>query len=250
MRQMLRFASPLLRAALAATIALVPSMATAQGAELRFNVGGDGGESGYVKLVLLFASVSLAPALLAVITSFGRILVVLLFLRAGLGAQEIPPTQIVIGLALLLAIVTMMPTLTPIWENAAGPLLRNEIDMTEAATRAAVPMREFMARQTRPQDLQLMYSLTETKPAEEAVDAPMSVLASAFAISEMRAAFLIGFVVYLPFVIIDLVVASTLASVGLLSVPAPLLALPFKVLLFVMVDGWALLTEALVRTFN
>ncbi len=247
---MLRFASPLLRAALTAAAALVPSVAAAQGAGLSFDVGGGEGESGYVKLVLLFASVSLAPALLAVITSFGRILVVLLFLRAGMGTQEIPPTQIVIGLALLLAIVTMMPTLTPIWEDAAGPLLRDEIALAEAATRAAVPMREFMARQTRPQDLQLMYSLTETEPSKQAIDAPMTVLASAFAISEMRAAFLIGFVVYLPFVIIDLVVASTLASVGLLSLPAPLLALPFKVLLFVMVDGWSLLTEALVRTFN
>ncbi|MGD9498208.1 MAG: flagellar type III secretion system pore protein FliP [Armatimonadota bacterium] len=228
---------------------LLPAMAVAQDRPLQLDVGGEG-ESGYVKLILLFASVSLAPALVAVVTSFARIVVVLFFLRAGLGAQEIPPNQVIIGLAILLAVVAMLPTLGPIYDRAIGPLLRDDIPLAAAAQEAAGPLREFMAAQVRGEDLELMLGLARLPSPRPAADVPMSVLASAFAISELRAAFLIGFIVYLPFVIIDLVVGSTLASVGLLSLPAPLLSLPFKVLLFVLVDGWSLLTEALVSTFR
>ncbi len=247
-------------AALAAAL-LLPAAALAQDAAVPGTAGGlldigAEGESSYIKLILLFASVSLAPALVAVVTSFARIVVVLFFLRAGLGAQEIPPTYIIIGLAILLTVVTMLPTLGPIYDRSLGPLLRDEIDLAGAAGEATGPLREFMARQVRPKDLELMLSLADRpesaggSPPEQYAEAPMSVLASAFAISEMRMAFLIGFIVYLPFVIIDLVVASTLASVGMLSLPAPLLSLPFKILLFVLVDGWSLLTEALVSTFH
>jgi len=236
------------RLALAGAALLAPTLARAQDAGLSVDVGGAGGESGYVKLILLFASVSLAPALLAVVTAFARIVVVLFFLRAGLGVQEIPPNQVIIGLAILLAVVTMLPTLGRIYDDAAGPLLRDEIALGAAAAAAATPLREFMARQVRVRDLELMAALADA-PAD-ATQTPMSVLASAFAISELRAAFIIGFVIYLPFVIIDLVVASTLAAVGMLSLPAPLLALPFKILMFVLVDGWSLLTEALLTTFR
>lgn len=236
------------RCALTAAALLAPAVAWAQAPDLSVDVGGAQGESGYVRLILLFASVSLAPALLAVVTSFARIVVVLFFLRAGLGAQEIPPNQVLIGLAILLAIVTMLPTLGPIWTDAAGPLLRDEMALDQAASTAAGPLREFMAQQVRPRDLELMASLADA-PAQP-TEAPLSVLASAFALSELRAAFIIGFVIYLPFVIIDLVVAATLASVGMLSLPAPLLSLPFKILMFVMVDGWSLLTEALLSTFH
>ncbi len=216
---------------------------------------GDGSEGGYVRLLLLFASASLAPALLAVVTSFARIIVVLLFLRAGIGAQEIPPTYVLIGLAMLLTVVAMLPTLQPVWQDAVSPLLADEISLAEAATRAEEPLRAFLERQVRPADLELMAGLAEVEPPAT-VDAPaadrpaMSVLAAAFAISELRAAFLIGFIIFLPFVVIDLVVGSTLASIGMISLPAPLLSLPFKILLFVMVDGWALLTEALVSTIR
>jgi flagellar biosynthetic protein FliP len=209
-----------------------------------------GGEGGYVRLLLLFASVSLAPALLAVATSFARIIVVLLFLRAGIGAQEIPPTYVLIGLAILLTVIAMLPTLQPAWRDAVGPLLAGEIELAEAAERAEGPLREFLGRQVRPADLELMARLTQLDPAPTAEEAPISVLTAAFAISELRAAFLIGFIIYLPFIVIDLVVGSTLASIGMLSLPAPLLAVPFKILLFVMVDGWALITEALVQTIR
>jgi flagellar biosynthetic protein FliP len=236
--------------ALAAAVAgLAASPAVAQQPVAGVDLGG-GDEGAYVRLLLLFASVSLAPAMLAVLTSFARIMVVLLFLRAGIGAQEIPPTYVLIGLAVLITIVAMLPTLQTLWDGAAGPLMAGEIGIEAAAESAEEPLRASMARQVRPSDLALMTELAEAEATEGPAAAPMSVLAAAFAISELRAAFLIGFVIYLPFVIIDLVVGSTLASVGMVSLPAPVLSLPFKILLFVMVDGWALLTEALVSSIG
>ncbi len=224
----------------------VASSAWAQSPALSVSQDAGGMELGYVKLVLLLASVSLAPALLAVMTSFARIVVVLFFLRAGLGAQEIPPNYVMVGLAILLTFVAMGPTLTAINEAAVAPLLAGDMELSEAAEAAEAPAREFMTGQTRPQDIELMVGLSGESPGEP----PMSALAAAFAISELRAAFLIGFIIYLPFVVIDLVVGSTLASVGMLSLPAPLLSLPFKILMFVMVDGWHLLTETLIATIR
>lgn len=236
-------------AAIAAILALAAaSPVTAQEAVVGVDPAA-GADGGYIRLLLLFASVSLAPAVLAVVTSFARIIVVLLFLRAGIGAQEIPPTYVLIGLAILITIVAMLPTLQSLWGEAVGPLLAGESDLSSAAQSAEEPLRGFLSRQVRPADLSLMARLAEVDLTEPG-DAPMSVLTAAFAISELRAAFLIGFIIYLPFVIIDLVVGSTLASVGMLSIPAPLLSLPFKIMLFVMVDGWALLTEALVSTIQ
>ena len=225
------------------------SPASAQAPGVRLELGGGGSEAAYVKLLLLFASISLAPALLAVVTSFARIAVVLFFLRAGLGAQEIPPNMVIIGLAILLTIFTMAPTLEPIYQEAVLPLLEEESEIGEAARAAEGPLRVFMLRQVRPTDLALMAGLA-AQPPTAPEETALSVLSAAFVISELRAAFIIGFIIYLPFVIIDLVVASTLASVGVLSLPAPLLALPFKVLLFVMVDGWQLLTQALVMSIG
>lgn len=232
-------------ACLAGTLG-VASGAWAQSPAISISPDAGGMELGYVKLVLLLASVSLAPALLAVMTSFARIVVVLFFLRAGLGAQEIPPNYVMVGLAILLTFVAMGPTLTVINDNAVAPLLADKIDLSEAAKAAEVPTREFMLRQARPEDIELMVGLSGESPGEP----PTSALAAAFAISELRAAFLIGFIIYLPFVVIDLVVGSTLASVGMLSLPAPLLSLPFKILMFIMVDGWHLLTETLIATIK
>ncbi len=240
--------SALLALLACAGLIAIPTRAAAQQPAVSLGLGG--ADSGFVKLVLLFASVSLAPALLAVVTSFARIAVVLFFLRAGLGSQEIPPNYVIIGLAILLTVASMLPTLTPIHEQAVAPLLRDEIGLEEAGEAAARPLREFMAGQVRTADLELMLSLTETPPTDDAAGAPLGVLASSFAISELRLAFLIGFIVYLPFVIIDLVVGSTLASIGMLSLPAPVLSLPFKIMLFVMVDGWALLTRSLLSTID
>ena len=226
----------------------LPSAASAQAPSVSLDLGA-GGEAGYVKLLLLFASVSLAPALLAVLTSFARIVVVLFFLRAGLGAHEIPPSYVIVGLAVVLTLFTMAPTLQPVYDDAVAPLLEGTSDLATAARDAEGPVRKFMLAQVRPADLELMAGLAE-QPPTEAEQTSLSVLAAAFVISELRIAFLIGFIIYLPFLVIDLVVGSTLASVGMLTLPAPLLSLPFKVLLFVMVDGWQLLTQALVHTIK
>lgn len=234
------------RGALTLLAAAAAPPALAQGEVAGLDATGD---TGYVRLLLLFASVAIAPALLAVLTSFARIMVVLLFLRAGMGAREIPPTHVLIGLAILLTVVSMLGTLEPIYEEAVLPLLSEERSVVEAAADAQGPLRAFMARQVRSEDLALMASLAD-RPLTPAADAPLRLLAPAFAISELRAAFLIGFIIFLPFVIIDLVVASTLASIGMLSLPAPVLSLPFKIMLFVMVDGWALLTEAVISTIR
>ena len=235
--------------AAAVMLAWAADAAHAQAPAVTIGPESGGIELGYVKLVLLLASVSLAPALLAVITSFARIVVVLFFLRAGLGAQEIPPGYVLVGLAILLTVIAMGPTLSAINQDAVAPLLAGDKQLAEAARAAETPMREFMAGQVRPEDLELMTGLSAQAPAADGRSS-LSVLAAAFVISELRAAFLIGFVIYLPFLVIDVVVGSTLASVGMLSLPAPLLSLPFKVLMFVMVDGWRLLTEALVSSIR
>ena len=233
----------------ATLLAIAAAVSPALGQEEAVGIDLSGEDAGFVRLLLLFASVAIAPALLAVLTSFARIIVVLLFLRAGIGAREIPPTYVLIGLAILLTVVSMLTTLQPIYEESIVPLLGGEETLAEAAEGVEAPLRAFMTAQVRDEDLALMASLAEA-PAVTAAEAPLSVLASAFAISELRSAFLIGFIIFLPFVIIDIVVASTLASIGMLSLPAPLLSLPFKILLFVMVDGWALLTEALISTIG
>ena len=237
---------------LTAAIALLAGGQAASAQAPAVSISPEGGdvELGYIKLVLLLASVSLAPALVAVVTSFARIIVVLFFLRAGLGAQEIPPSYVLVGLAILLTLIAMGPTLSVINQEALSPLLAGDKELGEAATAAEEPMREFMSAQVRPEDLELMVglSLRDGEPAPE--QTPLSALAAAFVISELRMAFLVGFIIYLPFVVIDIVVGSTLASVGMLTLPALLLSLPFKILMFVMVDGWRLLTEALMTTIN
>lgn len=202
--------------------------------------GGDG--ASYARLLLLFAAVSLAPALLAVLTAFCRICVVLLFLRAGLGSNQIPPTPVLIGLAVLLTVVAMAGPLQGVKEQALQPWLQGAITPQVAAQRAEGPLRAYLSARVRPEDLQAVQGASG-KPATPAPAFPA--LAAAYVLSELRAAFLIGFVVVLPFLVIDLVVGGTLATLGLTTLPHTALALPFKLLLFVMVDGWRLLTVAL-----
>ena len=239
---------------------------------------GSGSEASYLKLLLLFASVSLAPALLAVLTSFVRIVVVLFFLRAGLGSPQIIPNPVLFGLAILLTIFTMARPLDTISRSSLQPFFAGRIPLAQAAKEAAGPLREYLSAHTRLEDLALFQSFevkgrpqpAQAAPASRAAQAApsggaggaaranpatpgapaFSSLAAAYVISELRAAFLIGFIIYLPFLVIDLVVAGTLASLGLLSLPQAAVALPFKVLLFVMVDGWRLLTDALLTSLR
>ncbi len=205
------------------------------------------GESGsYARLLLLFAAIALAPAVLAVVTSFARIAIVLFFMRAGLGSNDIPPTVVIIGLAIFLTVFTMAPQMDQAYSQAIAPYLAGELELEAASSSFVEQLRGYMGAHTRPADLAVFEEFKPQRAANQAV--PMGTLVPAFIISELRAAFLIGFIIYLPFLVIDLVVGSTLASVGLVSLPAPAIALPFKVLLFVMVDGWALLTGSLLAT--
>lgn len=200
-----------------------------------------GDQAGYLRLIVLFASVSLAPALLAVLTSFLRISVVLYFLRAGLGSQQLLPNQVLVGLAILLTVFSMAVPLRELNQVALQPVLAGKLSVAAAATAAEPVARAYLAAHTRPVDLAAM-----TRWEPQPVKTPgFAALAAAYVLSELRVAFIAGFVVFLPFMVIDLVVAGTLASLGLAGMPQLMLALPFKVLLFVMVDGWRLLADSL-----
>ncbi|MFP3902688.1 MAG: flagellar type III secretion system pore protein FliP [Armatimonadota bacterium] len=225
----------------AATFGL-PVAAAAQG-EMVVDFGADE-PGGYIRLLLLFASLSLAPAVLAVTTSFARIIVVLFFLRAGLGSSEIPPTVVIIGLAIFLTLFTMAPQLGGIYRQAVSPYMAGEMEAAEAIATIEGTLRDYMTARTRQADIDVF---TAIRPADAERPA-LTTIVPAFVLSELRAAFLIGLIIYLPFFVIDVVVGATIASVGLLGLPVPALSLPFKVLLFVMVDGWALLAGSLLDT--
>jgi len=231
-------------AALSALCVLAAGPAGAQeGLTVDFGAADSGG---YGHLLLLFAAIALAPAVLAVVTSFARIAIVLFFMRAGLGSNEIPPTVVIIGLAIFLTLFTMAPQMSGVYSEALVPYMAGDLQLDAAASIFVEELRGFMSEHTRPSDLAVFADFAPERDADQVT--PMNTVVPAYIISELRAAFLIGFIIYLPFVIIDLVVGSTLASIGLVSLPAPAIALPFKVLLFVMVDGWALLTHSLLAT--
>lgn len=203
-----------------------------------------------VELLILLAGISLLPALLFCVTGFTRILVVLGFIRTGLGTPTAPPNQVLVGIALFLTIFVMAPTFKEIKTEAIDPLLDDKITQAQALKRAERPMREFMFSQTRDRDLALFVKLGELERPRTRKDVPTYVLIPAFIISELKTAFQIGFLIFLPFLIIDLVVASTLMSMGMVMLPPVFIALPFKILLFVLVDGWNLVTTALVESFR
>ncbi|MGD8239136.1 MAG: flagellar type III secretion system pore protein FliP [Armatimonadota bacterium] len=207
------------------------------------------GEALGAKLIVLVTILALAPAFLAMVTSFTRIVVVLYFLRSALGAGDVPPSQVLLGLALFLTFFTMRPTLEQINENAVQPYLSETITAETALRNAEAPLRVFMFRHARTADIALFVRLAKLENVERRGDVPTSLLIPAFIISELLTAFQIGFIIYLPFVVIDLVVAGTLVSVGVFMLPPVLLSLPFKVLLFILVDGWRLLTASLLQGF-
>lgn len=203
-----------------------------------------------VKLLLLLTLLSLVPAFLMMLTSFTRIVVVLAFLRLGLGTMNNPPNQVIIGLALFLTVFIMAPVYTDINENALQPFINNEIGQEEAMDLAAKPLKDFMSKQTREKDLELFVNLSQMDRPNNIDDVPLSVLVPAFIISELKTAFLIGFLIFVPFLVIDMVVASTLMSMGMFMLPPIMISLPFKILLFVMVDGWYLVVKSLVESFR
>jgi flagellar biosynthetic protein FliP len=208
----------------------------------------DGGNA--VQLLILIGAVTLVPALLFCVTGFTRILVVLGFIRTGLGTPTAPPNQVLIGIALFLTIFVMAPTFTKVKTDAIDPLSKHQITQAQAFDRGQKPLREFMFRQTRTKDLALFVKLAKLQRPQTRADVPTYVLIPAFIISELKTAFQIGFLIFLPFLVIDLVVSSTLMSMGMMMLPPIFISLPFKILLFVLVDGWDLVTRSLVESFH
>ncbi|MTI85998.1 MAG: flagellar type III secretion system pore protein FliP [Firmicutes bacterium] len=203
-----------------------------------------------VKLLVLLSLLSLVPAFILMMTSFTRIIIVLSLLRSALGINQTPPNQVLIGLALFLTFFIMSPVYEQVNEQAIQPYLANELAQEEAWERATAPVREFMFNQTREKDLQLFVDISDTPNPEYEEDIPLSVLMPSFVISELKTAFQMGFLIYVPFLVIDMVVASTLMSMGMFMLPPVIISLPFKILLFVMVDGWHLIIKSLVESFG
>ena len=206
--------------------------------------------SNAVQILLLLGALALVPAVLFTVTGFSRILIVLGFIRTGVGTPNTPPNQVLIGIALFLTIFVMAPTVSAVKRDAFDPLTKHQISTTTALKRAEQPVREFMFRQTRVQDISLFVSLAKAKTPRTRAEVPTEVLVPAFIVSELRSAFQIGFLIFLPFLIIDLIVSSTLMSMGMIMLPPTFISLPFKVLLFVLVDGWDLVIKALVQSFH
>ncbi|GAK00335.1 flagellar type III secretion system pore protein FliP [Geomicrobium sp. JCM 19055] len=202
-----------------------------------------------LRLVLLLTVLSLAPAFLIMMTCFTRIIVVLGFVRMGLATQQMPPTQVLIGLALFLTFFIMGPVLLEVNDEAVTPFLNGEIDQEEAFELASAPIKEFMAEHTREKDLALFMGYAGMETPESLDDVPLTALVPAFAISELQTAFQIGFLIFIPFLVIDMIIASVLMSMGMMMLPPVMISLPFKVLLFVLVDGWYLVVQSLLISF-
>jgi len=203
-----------------------------------------------LRIVLLLTVLSLAPAILIMMTSFTRIVVVLSFLRQALGTQQMPPNQIIVGLALFLSLFIMAPTWKQISTTAIEPYMAEKIDQKVAYDRAEAPIREFMFAQTREKDLELFLSLSKEAKPKNREEVPTYVLIPSFIISELKTAFQIGFMLYLPFLVLDMIVASVLMAMGMMMLPPVVISLPFKLLLFVLVDGWELIVGSLVKSFG
>jgi len=218
-------------------------------AEITIRVAEKGELSPALQILLLLTVLSLAPALVMMLTSFTRIVVVLSLLRQAIGTHQLPPGQILIALSIFLTIFIMSPVWTRVNQEALQPYLSHQISHEEALSRATVPVREFMLRQTREKDILLFVDLGKMERPQEPSDIPMSVLIPAFMISELKTAFQIGFLLHIPFVILDLVVSSLLLSMGMLMLPPVMISLPLKLMVFVLVDGWNLLVGSLVRSF-
>jgi flagellar biosynthetic protein FliP len=214
---------------------------------------GDGSEpvgASALSMLLLVTVLSLAPAILVLMTSFTRIVIVLGFVRTSLGTQSMPPNQVLIGLALFMTLFVMAPTFSTLNETALKPYLAGEISQTQALENASIPMKDFMYKHTREKDLLLFMNYTKTEKPETFQDIPLTVLVPAYAISELKTAFQMGFMIFVPFLVIDMVVASTLMAMGMMMLPPVMISLPFKILLFVLVDGWYLVVKSLLTSFN
>lgn len=203
-----------------------------------------------LQLLLLLTVLSLAPAIIILMTSFTRIIIVLSFIRTSLSTQQTPPNQVLIGLALFLTFFIMAPVYGQINTSALQPYMKGNITQQQAINRAEDPLKTFMAKQTREKDLQLFMSYGKYKTPSRIQDIPLTALVPAFTISELKTAFQMGFMIFIPFLVIDMVVASVLMAMGMMMLPPVMISLPFKILLFVMVDGWYMIVESLLKSFH
>ena len=220
--------------------------------DISINIGSGDGPAGTsaLSLLLIITVLSVAPAILVLMTSFTRIVIVLGFVRTSLGTQQMPPNQVLIGLAMFLTFFIMAPTFGQVNDVALQPYLKGEISQTEAFEKAAVPMKKFMFSHTREKDLLLFMNYTQTEKPTSYEEIPITVLIPAYAVSELKTAFQMGFMIFIPFLVIDMIVASTLMAMGMMMLPPIMISLPFKILLFVLVDGWYLIVKSLLLSFN
>jgi flagellar biosynthetic protein FliP len=249
----MRRASLLAGAALALAAALCAPAALAQGLTALTSQPGPGGSQTWtlsIQALLALTALAFLPAVLLMMTSFTRIIIVLSLLRHALGTQTSPPNQVLVGLALFLSLFVMGPVLDKVYQDAYVPYSENKINFEQALARAEPPLKGFMLKQTREPDLALFLKLSDTPAPAEPAAVPLKVLVPAFVTSELKTAFQIGFLVFIPFLIIDLVVASVLMSMGMMMLSPVLISLPFKLMLFVLADGWTLLVGSLVASFG
>ncbi|ADU61289.1 MAG: flagellar type III secretion system pore protein FliP [Pseudodesulfovibrio sp.] len=244
-------------ACLFGALALFPALSLAQDPvipkltmELAAGQAEPGEVSTLLEILFLLTVLSMAPAIMLTMTSFTRIIIVFHFLRQAMGTQQMPPNQILAGLAIFMTVVIMMPVGKAINSTALQPYLAEEIRFDEALERAQVPIREFMFKHTREKDLSIFYSITKEERPNNRDEVNTIMLVAAYTISELKTGFTIGFLIYIPFLILDMVVASILLAMGMMMLPPVMISLPFKILLFVLIDGWNLLVGSLVNTFQ
>ena len=229
-------------------VLLAPQVAYAQSLNLDLGDGGASSTGRLIQLFLLFTVLSIAPSILVMVTCFTRIVVVLSFLRTAMGTQQTPPNQVLMSLALFLTLFIMMPTLQESWDQGIQPYIAGQINEQQAFDRSAAPLRVFMLKHVRDNDLQLFADAAKVETT--VTDVPLRVLIPAFMISELRRSFEIGFLVFIPFLVIDMVVASVLMSMGMMMLPPVMIAMPFKIIFFVLVDGWFLIVGSLIQSFG
>lgn len=234
----------------AALLLLLAGPAAAQDLSLNLGQGGGSTTARVIQLLAVLTIISLAPSIIVMVTSFTRIVVVLSFLRTALGVQQTPPNTVITSLALFLTAFIMAPVLEQVYQEAFLPLLNEQITEGEALQRAIAPVQGFMLRHTREQDLNLFVGIAKLDPQITPAETPVHVLIPAFMISELRRAFEIGFLLFIPFLIIDMVVATVLMSMGMMMLPPATISLPFKIIFFVLVDGWYLVVGSLVQSFG
>lgn len=237
------------------TVALIlmPSLAMAQNLpSMSLNLGGTGPKeiSTTIQILMMITILSLAPAIIITMTSFTRFVIVLSLLRQALGVHTIPPNQVLVGLALFMSLIVMGPVIKSVNEEALQPYTKNELTQKEALDAAAKPIRNFMLAHTREKDLALFVSLTDKEKPKTLNDISLANIVPAFIISELKTSFQIGFMIYIPFIVIDIVVASVLLAMGMMVLPPVIISLPFKLMLFVLVDGWSLLVGSLIKSFG